>query len=178
MKGRFVALIVAAALASAAYAQSVSEKAGVNAALGITPKTEDFIKEAAMSDLVEIEAAKIAQEKGNADIKKFAARITADHTKTTSELKELVPNELRAALPTELDSSGQKRIDKLREIREHAFGPEYDRQQVSAHRNAVDLFERYAKGGEDSKLKDWAGRTLLALRHHLEMAEALDNRHK
>ena len=102
MKGRFVALIVAAALASAAYAQSVSEKAGVNAALGITPKTEDFIKEAAMSDLVEIEAAKIAQEKGNADIKKFAARITADHTKTTSELKELVPNELRAALPTEL----------------------------------------------------------------------------
>jgi putative membrane protein len=178
MKGRFVVLIVAAALASAAYAQSVSEKAGVNAALGITPKTEDFIKEAAMSDLVEIEAAKIAQEKGNADIKKFAARMTADHTKTTSELKELVPNELRAALPTELDSRGQKRIDKLREIREQAFGPEYDRQQVSAHRDAVDLFERYAKGGNDSKLKDWAGRTLLALRHHLEMAEALDNRHK
>jgi putative membrane protein len=40
------------------------------------------------------------------------------------------------------------------------------------------LFERYAKGGKDPKLKDWAGRTLHALRRHLEMAEALDNRRK
>ena len=36
MKGRFVALFVTGALASAAYAQSVSERTGVNAALGIT----------------------------------------------------------------------------------------------------------------------------------------------
>jgi putative membrane protein len=178
MKGRFVALFVAGALASAAYAQSVSERTGVNAALGITPKTEDFIKEAAMSDMLEIEAAKIAQEKGNADIKKFAAQMIADHTKTSSELKELVPPESKAALPTELDSSGQKKIDKLRDIREQAFGPEFYRQQVSAHKEAVDLFERYAKGGKDPKLKDWAGRTLHALRRHLEMAEALDNRRK
>jgi putative membrane protein len=48
------------ALSSGAFARSVGEKTGVNSALGITPKTEDFIKEAAMSDMLEIEAAKIA----------------------------------------------------------------------------------------------------------------------
>jgi hypothetical protein len=35
--------------------------------------------------------------------------------------------------------------------------------QVSAHKDAVSLFERYAKGGEDPKLRDWAGKTLPAL---------------
>jgi putative membrane protein len=57
---------------SAAFAQSAGEQTGVNSALGIAPKTEDFIKEAATSDMLEIEAAKIAQQKGNADEKQFA----------------------------------------------------------------------------------------------------------
>jgi len=41
-------------LSSAAFAQSVGEQTGVNSALGIAPKTEDFIKEAATSDMLEI----------------------------------------------------------------------------------------------------------------------------
>ena len=53
------------------------------------------------------------------------------------------------------------------------FAGEYDPMQVSAHKDAVSLFERYAKGGEDPKLKDWAGKTLPALQHHLEMAQDL-----
>jgi hypothetical protein len=43
--------------------------------------------------------------------------------------------------------------------------------QVSAHKDAVSLFERCTKGGEDPKLKDWAGKTLPTLQHHLEMAQ-------
>jgi putative membrane protein len=50
--------------------------------------------------------------------------------------------------------------------------------QVSAHKDAVSLFERYAKGGEDPKLKDWAGKTLPALQHHLQMAEKMDDHRK
>ena len=54
------------------------------------------------------------------------------------------------------------------------FAGQYDPMQVTAHKDAVSLFERYAKGGDDSKLKDWAGKTLPALQHHLEMAQGLD----
>jgi putative membrane protein len=51
--------------------------------------------------------------------------------------------------------------------------------QVSAHKDAVSLFERYAKGGDNAALKDWAGKMLPALQHHLEMAQNLDkNRSK
>ena len=40
------------------------------------------------------------------------------------------------------------------------------------------LFERYAKGGDNPKLKDWAGKTLPHLQHHLEMAQALNKNRK
>jgi putative membrane protein len=50
--------------------------------------------------------------------------------------------------------------------------------QVSAHKDAVSLFERYARGGDSAKLKDWAGKTLPALQHHLQMAEQMDKNRK
>jgi putative membrane protein len=175
-----IRLIVIAGLlfSSAAYAQSAAEKTGVNSALGIAPKTVDFIKEAAMSDMLEIEASKIAQDKGNADEKKFAAQMITDHTKTSTELKSMVSGGLKAAIPAGLDSSSQSKLDKLRNAKPENFAGQYDPMQVSAHKDAVSLFERYAKGGDDPKLKDWAGKTLPALQHHLEMAQQLDKNRK
>jgi putative membrane protein len=178
MKSILLALAVAGALTSTVLAQSVSEKTGVNSVLGVAPKTEDFIKEAAMSDMLEIEAAKIAQQKGNADEKKFAETMITDHTKTSSELKGRVSGEMKSAIPAALDDASQKKLGKLRDTKPDGFASEYDPMQVSAHKEAVDLFERYAKGGEDAKLKDWAGKTLPALQHHLEMAQTLDKNRK
>ena len=66
-----------------AHGQSVGEKTGVNSTLGISPTTQDFVTEAANSDMLEIAAAKVAEEKGNADEKKFAEQMTTDHTKTS-----------------------------------------------------------------------------------------------
>ena len=178
MKRIILTLALGTALSSAAFAQSVGEKTGVNSALGIAPKTEDFVKEAAMSDMLEIKSAKIAQQKGNAEDKKFAAMMVTDHTKTSTELKEIVPADLKPALPTALDDASQKKLGKLRDAKPDDFAAEYDPMQVSAHKDAVSLFERYANGGDNAKLKDWAGRTLPALKHHLEMAQNLDKNRK
>jgi putative membrane protein len=177
---RSLAIIAASTLflSSAALAQSAGEKTGVNSALGIAPKTEDFIKEAAMSDMLEIEAAKIAQQKGNATEKTFAAQMITDHTKTSSELKGMVSGDMKAALPNALDDSSQKKLDKLRDAKPEDFAAEYDPMQVNAHKDATSLFERYAKGGDDPKLKDWAGQTLPALQHHLEMAQDMNKNRK
>ena len=65
-----------------------------------------------------------------------------------------------------------KKLAKLRDAKPEDLSSEYDSMQVSAHKDAVSLFERYANGGDDPKLKDWAGKTLPALKHHLEMAQA------
>src|ERR1700712_3586879 len=179
MKKAILAIAVAATLTSpAVFAQSAGEKTGVNSVLGIAPKTEDFVKEAAMSDMLEIEAAKVAQQKGNADEKKFAEQMITDHTKTSTELKGMVGGEMKAAIPTALDDSSQKNLDKLKDAKPEDFAGQYDPMQVSAHKDAVSLFERYAKGGDDPKLKDWAGKTLPALQHHLEMAQVMDKNRK
>jgi putative membrane protein len=179
MKRSLVLVAFAAVLLSTgAQAQSAGEKTGVNSALGIAPKTADFIKEAAMSDMMEIESSKMAQQKGNAEEKKFAEQMIADHTKTSSELKGMVSGDMKAAIPTALDDASRKKLDKLRDVKPEDFASQYDPMQVSAHKDAVSLFERYAKGGDDAKLKDWAGKTLPALQHHLEMAQTMNKNRK
>ena len=131
-----------------------------------------------MSDMLEIEAAKIAQQKGNPEEKKFAAQMITDHTKTSTELRSLVSGGEGVQIPTALDSSYQSKLDKLRDTKPENFASQYDPMQVSAHKDAVSLFERYAKGGDNPKLKEWAGKTLPTLQHHLEMAEALNKNRK
>jgi putative membrane protein len=45
--------------------------------------------------------------------------------------------------------------------------------QVDAHENAVSLFERYAKGGDNAELKAFAAKQLPHLQEHLRMAKDL-----
>jgi putative membrane protein len=161
-------------LATPALAQSVGEKSGVNSALGITPTTVDFVKEAAVSDMFEIRSSQLAQERGNTSEKPFAATMIKDHQKTSDELKAMVAGgDLKAELPTALDSSHQSKLDKLKSLDGADFSSRYDSDQLSGHKDAVSLFERYAKAGDDPKLKAWAEQTLPTLRHHLEMAQSL-----
>jgi putative membrane protein len=162
-------------LAAPAMAQSLGEKSGVNSALGISPTTADFVKEAATSDMFEIQSSQIAQERGNAAEKSFAATMIRDHQKTTDELKSMLASgDLKADLPTGLDTSHQSEIDKLRSLSGADFSSRYDKDQVSGHKDAVSLFERYSASGDEPKLKDWAGQTLPTLRHRLEMAQELE----
>ncbi len=81
---------------------------------------------------------------------------------------------MKAELPSALDSAHQTKLDKLKGLSGSDFVSSYRTMQVDAHKDAVDLFERYAKGGDDAELKSWAGKTLPALKHHLEMAQGLE----
>jgi len=174
MKTVLAAVAALAICSSPVLAQSVGEKSGINSALGIAPKTQDFVKEVAVSDMFEIESSKLAATKGDAATKTFAAQMVTDHTKTSTELKAAVAGNSALPIPTALDSSHQSKLDKLTGLSGADFVKEYRSLQVSAHKDAVNLFKRYADGGEDAKLKAWAAKTLPALQHHLEMAEALN----
>ena len=161
-------------LATSAVAQSIGERTGINSITGTSPSTADFVKEAAMSDMFEIESSKLAAQKSDAPTKKFAEQMINDHTKTSTELKSTVAGDASAPLPTTLDSSLQGKLDKLKGLDGPEFTKSYHDMQVSAHKDAVSLFERYAKGGDNAKLKSWAATTLPHLQNHLDMAQALD----
>jgi putative membrane protein len=172
-------MIMAAALslmAASAQAQSVGEKTGVNSALGISPSTPDFVSQAAISGMFEIQSSKLAETRATDEgTKTFARQMVADHEKASAELKALAPEAAPGVvLPTTLDRAHQATLDKLKDLQGGDFTAQYHDDQVEAHEDAVSLFERYAEGGDNPKLKAWAASTAPVLKHHLEMAEKLD----
>lgn len=62
-------------------------------------------------------------------------------------------------------------LDTLRGLSGKEFDSRYHSQQVSAHNDAVSLFQSFAKCGNNSALKDWAGKTEPALEPHLQRAQ-------
>lgn len=161
--------------ASAVFAQSATESTGVNSALGVAPKTEDFILQASASDVFEIESSKLALQKGDDATKAFAQQMITDHEKTTAELKALLTSGKVQGNPvTALTDDHKEEVDDLAKLEGAEFNEEYIDDQVEAHEDAVDLFKRYGQEGENADLKAWAAKTLPALEHHYKMAQDLD----
>lgn len=157
-----------------AQAASVAEKTGVNALIGASPTTADFVQEAVIGDMFEIRSSQLAVDKGDAATKVFAARMVADHQKTSAELGAmLAAGTVNAVVPTALDPAHQKMLDRLRSLSGSDFSKQYRADQLSAHKDAVSLFQRYAKGGNNQSLRSWTAQTEPALEHHLSMAQEL-----
>jgi putative membrane protein len=169
------AAAVVISFATPVLAQSVPEKTGVNSTLGISPSTQDFVTEAANSDMLEIESSKLVAAKGDAKDKAFADQMIKDHTATSAELKGLVSSgKVQVNLPAAMDKAHGAKLDKLNSLSGADFTRAYEDMQVSAHKDAVSLFERYAKSGDTADLKAFAAKTLPHLRDHLKMAEDLN----
>jgi putative membrane protein len=132
------------------------------------------VTEAADSDMLEIESSKLVAAKSDAKDKAFADRMIKDHTATSAELKGLVSRgKVRVNLPAAMDKAHGAKLDRLNSLSGAAFTKAHQDLQVSAHKDAVSLFERYAKGGDNADLKGFAVKTLPQLREHLRMAQDL-----
>ena len=139
------------------------------------PATPDFVAKGAMSDMYEVQAGKLAAEKGQSDaVKQFGQQMVDAHTKTTDELMGIVKSKnIKVDVPTKLDSEHQKLIDDLNSASAKDFDKTYASQQVDAHQNAVKLFKKYAEDGDDPDVKQFAAKTLPAIEHHLDEAKKL-----
>ena len=160
-------------LALPAMAQSTGEKTGINSVAGVAPSTQDFVTEAAQSDIFEIQSSEAALNSTNSATKSFAQKMIADHNETTAELKAAINGGVKANLPAAMSNSQQSMLTKLHGLHGTDFDSQYASDQVSAHKDAVSLYQRYSNGGDNAKLKAWAGTTLPALQQHLDMAQNL-----
>jgi len=165
-------IAVCSLVAFPARAETVGEKTGVNSTLGIAPTTSDFVQEAAISDLFEIQSSRLASTKLSGPEKDFADNMVPDHTKTTTELLDRAKNS-NVSIPSTMDSAHQSMLDKLKSLNGDDFRKQYFSGQVSAHKDTVSLFKRYGDVGDNPKIEDWAFTTLPALQHHLDMAQGL-----
>jgi len=125
---RRIAIIGAAVLLStAAFAQSLGEKTGIDALLGIAPSTQDFVTEAAMGGMFELESSKLAVQKADGPVKEFGSQMVSDHTKASTELATQAKTE-SLSVPTTLNNSNQSKIDKLQKL----AGPYFSRQTIKS----------------------------------------------
>lgn len=136
----------------------------------------DFAMKAALNNMFEIEAAKIEITKGKAEgAKQFAQDMAKDHGRMAS-LLEAAAREDGVALPAALDDEHKQKITALQQSDPSNMDQAYLSTQVTAHQQAVELFQRFSKEGPDGQLKRTAGKVLPELIMHLTRVEALTSK--
>ncbi len=129
-----------------------------------------FVREAAIANMAEIEAGKLAQQKASdPKVKQFAQHMVDDHTKASQQLQQLASSK-GAQLPGEVDRKHKRLMDKLSKADGDDFDRHYMRAQVDDHEKTVKLFEKEAKNGKDADLKQFADQMVPTLRQHLKEA--------
>lgn len=162
-----VAIGAAVALLSGLAINSIAANAP-----GAYDKT--FLTKAADAGSTEIAASKVAQGKStNAEVKKFADSMVTDHSKVADELKQLAGSK-QVKVSDEPGAKHKVELAKLDGLSGKQFDQEYAAKiGVAAHKEAVKLFTEASQKATDPDIKAFAAKTLPALQHHLDMANAL-----
>ena len=163
--------------ADAAMIETTGSAASIGAYGPAEVPTQKFVEQAAISDMYEIEAGKIALAKSQSQpIKAFAQKMIDDHGATTARLKALMPEAgVTAAPPAALDPRHARLIEDLQKTEPAKFDAVYLDQQTQAHREALGLMNSYATHGEVPALKDFAGETKPKIQMHLDIVSKLDH---
>ncbi|MEN5028447.1 DUF4142 domain-containing protein [Pseudomonas sp. Ps21-P2] len=138
---------------------------------------DDFVEDASAKGVAEVEAGKLALEKGSsADVKAFAEMMVKDHTAANTKLKGIADTKkLEVSDNAMLMDKAKAMILELRSSK--SFDQAYANNQVVAHEQTIELFKKEAAEGKDADLKAFATATLPKLEEHLTHAKALAKAH-
>ena len=141
-------------------------------------KNAQFAVDAYSDGLLEIEMSKFAKEKSaNQDVKVLANEMIEAHTKVNEELKQIA-DQKNIVLAQGLSEEQQDKLNKGLKKEGTDVDEFYSENLVSAHKDAIKLFEKASDKEEDADLKSFFASKLPELRHHLEKAEELENKVK
>lgn len=143
----------------------------------MTGTTKGFVTAAAISDMYEVTAGRIAAERAQSSaVKEFGQKMVQAHTMTTQKLKSILASgKVDVTPPAHVDHRRQMMLDNLRGAKVGDFDHRYMVQQVAAHKEADILFRGYAKDGDNTAIKDFAATTDKDIKMHLSMAQGLEN---
>lgn len=136
----------------------------------------DFVKEAAMGGLMEVQLGKIVAERAtNSEVKQFGQKMVDEHTKANAKLQQIAAQK-GIQLPQQLDEDHMEKINELQKN----TGPEFDREYISHmvddHQEDIDTFKEQAEDGKDPALKQFASQSVPKLEQHLAMAKQIEEK--
>lgn len=162
-----VAALCVAGLAPAVYAHADT----------VPGKDKSFMIKAAEAGNAEVAASKVALEKSsNPDVKDFAQKMIEQHTQVGDQLKQLASSK-DVSLPSEPTVPQRAKIAVLGKLSGATFDKRYASMiGVSAHQDAVKLFQKASASAQDPDVKNFAAKTLPGLQEHLQMATELKSK--
>ena len=114
---------------------------GTSGAADISGTDRDFVKDAAIASMAEIDLGRMALEKGaDANVKKFAQMMIDDHTKALDSLKT-VATESKVEIPAQVDDDHREKAEKAGSKSGMDFDRDYADMMVEGHENFVNKLE-------------------------------------
>jgi putative membrane protein len=169
------ALLSAPAFAQSTTAQSTTAPHTTCATLaGTTISTPEFVNKIILSNMLDDQAARLAEQRGNNTEQNFSRQVVLDHTKATNALKTMMnTGKVNADIPTALDCEHQQKFAELQNLWGQSFDDGYSRDLLQSDQNEISLFEHYAQNGDNATLRQWATKMLPELKSHLVYAQLL-----
>ena len=132
-----------------------------------------FFKNAAEAGIAEVEAGKLALEKGSsAAVKEFAAMMVKDHSAANDKLKAIATTK-GVKLPDE-PGLKHKAMKKVLEMKSgEAFDKSYIQGQIKDHKDTADLLKKELDDGKDAEARAFASETLPKVKMHLEKIQQI-----
>jgi putative membrane protein len=153
---------------SADHGMSANKGAGMM----VGPADQQFMIKAAQGGLMEVEVARLAQEKASSnEVKEYARKLEQDHQKANEMLKQLA-SQKNVELPTDMGKHRQH-VDKLRNVSGDKFDQQFMKMQVQHHRMDVNEFQKHTNRAMDSDVRNFASTNLPVLQEHLRQAQDL-----
>jgi putative membrane protein len=147
-------------------------------AAGDSISAADFAKKAGAAGAAEVEMGKLgAQKATNAEVKAFAQKMVADHTKANKELMAAAKAK-GLEVPTEPNMVHKGMKEKFeRQGADADFNHDFMQQMVRDHEATVELFQTAANDTTlDPEMRALAKKTLPTLQQHLEDARTLEGK--
>jgi putative membrane protein len=172
-----VAALFAALAVQAQTGAATGQGAGQGTAVAPAPLSrsdQKMIKDLALANLAEIEAARLAHGKSqNEQVRTFAQQMIDDHTKTLAEVQQLAQAK-GVPLPTELDRVQKRKAARMAALSGDAFDRAYLSQAgVADHKKTHGLLQQAQARAKDPELKALVARTMPIVDQHLNSAEQL-----
>jgi len=171
-KGLKMSALIAVALSGAVLYAACAQAADS----GLSHQDKSFMKSAAEAGNTEVVASKLALEKSsNPAVKAFAQKMVDEHSKIGDDLKKLADTK-KVTVSDKPSLTQRAKIDVLGKFSGTSFDKHYVSMiGVSAHKDAVALFDKESQKGQDADVKQFATDTLPALKGHLAMANDLES---
>jgi len=162
----YTILLMSITTPSISYAQQSTG----SSATTLSDADKKFLSDAAQGDISEVTLGRLAVSRGGTPSKTFGQHMVTDHSKGTTQVKQLA-KQVGASVPQTVEPDAKQLMDRLSTLSGSAFDQVYITSMVEDHKKDIAAYEDEAKNGQNPRVKALATQTLPMLKEHLKMAQ-------